>query len=301
MSSEQRILAIKEAVGPGKNISQGKLSKLTGISGGTLSTILNGNYKSSGLEPMLDTIEAALERIALQKEVPFKEPDFVFTKVARTIFNALSDAVTVVIPRITVLYGDSGIGKTKAVKEWAKANSTAVVIAIRSDFTGSTAIKKIADKIRVSSKGTVSNIIDRIISKLYDTKQLIVLDEAEYLSPRTLDMIRRIHDESGAPVVLLGLDRLHDNLINLRPAFTQVANRMVSNCVDLMNSDDMFSIAQSAYPDGSESVLKAFCAHSKLCPRTMILTMQDLINLESRSENFKITPQSISERFSSMH
>ena len=75
-----------------------------------------------------------------------------------------------------------------------------------------------------------------------------MVDEAELLSTRSLEFIRRIHDLTGVGVVLAGMPRLLVNLKGKNNELAQLYSRVGFAC-DLGNAlpdDDLALLAESA-------------------------------------------------------
>lgn len=279
--------------------TQVRLARGANLSVTVVNQVLKGIYKGkmdSSLTKMEDVVNG---RIA-KSLVKFKAPEFIHTTIAHKIFNALAEAQSVAIPRILVLYGDSGIGKTKTIMEYIEENSTATVIEIRPDFTIKAVLQTIAQEIGVSYLGANFDITNRIISKSKNSNRMLIFDEAEYLSPRSLDIIRRIYDKAQIPIVLVGMPNLYYNIKSLRKGYEQIANRMVSYNLENLEKKDLEEIIKSCMPDAEEAVIKALMECSKGIIRTLILLMQDLVNWSAVTGN-KITAKQVISFFNSLH
>ncbi|MGL4388289.1 MAG: AAA family ATPase [Brevinema sp.] len=170
---ENRILAIQTYLEESGE-SQSKLSHRSGLSPTVVNQVLKGTYKGN-IESCLTKIEEAIQHSKDKEAVSFKAPEFLNTSIASKIQGALSEAQSVSIPRILVLYGDSGIGKTHTITEYVKENSTATMIEIRPDFTIKAVLQTIAQEIGVSHLGSNFDVTNRIISKLKGSNRMIVL------------------------------------------------------------------------------------------------------------------------------
>ena len=58
------------------------------------------------------------------------------------------------------------------------------------------------------------------------TGRLLIIDEAEQLSYKSLEMIRRLHDKSGIGVLLAGMHKLLGNLRGIRGEYAQLYSRV---------------------------------------------------------------------------
>lgn len=261
--------------------SQNSLAKAAGISGSTLSNILAEKYAGS-YEEVLLKIEDAMNRKEEKERVRFKAPEFVETSISKKIMRALNDAAGVSVPRITVLHGDSGIGKTKTLEEFKRINPTSILVKIRPDFVISSILREVAEQMGLSPSGANYEITNRIIKKLQATGRVLIFDEAE------------------TPVVLVGMPKLYHNLVALRNGFEQVANRMVSYNLDKPESEDLERIVRACIPGIEKEVCAAFVECSKGTIRTLILLMQDMVNYEHNTGK-KLTAKAVKAYVATLH
>lgn len=279
--------------------TQAGLARSAGLSATVVNQLLKNTYKGDK-ESSLYKIETAIQSRKDKASVHFKVPEFIQTTIANKIYGALTESQSVAIPRILVLYGDSGIGKTKTITEFVEDNPTAALIEVSPDFSIGTLLHEIAQELGVHSCGKHHEIRKRIVSKLQGSNRMLIIDEAEYLTPKSLDILRRIHDKAQIPVVLVGMPALYHNIKSLRKGFEQIANRMVSYNLGTPNKNDHLEIIKSCIPHIEESVCNAFIECSKGTIRTLILLMQDLVNWSSiTGEN--ITAKQVHGFVNSMH
>ncbi|SFB88113.1 hypothetical protein SAMN02745150_01166 [Brevinema andersonii] len=279
--------------------SQGSLARETGLSRTTISNVLLEKYNAS-YNDILSRCEDVINRREEKRKLLFQAPEFIENSITKKVAYALSNATSVHIPRITVLYGESGIGKTKSLEEFIKYHPTAVLVKIRPDFIVSSILREIAEPMGVSVQGSNYEITNRIINKLKSTGRVLIFDEAEYLSARSLDIIRRIHDEAQNPVVLVGMPKLYHNLVALRNGFEQIANRMISYNLNQPSVNDLEQIVQVCIPDVSDDVCSAYIECSRGTIRTLLLLMQDMVNYEQDTGR-KVTAGAIKNYVKTLH
>ena len=51
-------------------------------------------------------------------------------------------------------------------------------------------------------------MVSGIVKKLKGSGRMIIIDEAEHLPYKALELLRRVHDKAGMGVLLVGLPRL---------------------------------------------------------------------------------------------
>ncbi|STO64787.1 helix-turn-helix domain-containing protein [Haemophilus parahaemolyticus] len=121
------------------------------------------------------------------------------------------------------------------MKQYAKENSSAVLIEVDPSCTPKVLLKKISDAVGANSRGINNELLDGIVQKLANSNRLLLIDEAELLSTRSLEFIRRIHDLTGVGVVLAGMPRLLVNLKGKNNELAQLYSR-VAFALDLGNA-----------------------------------------------------------------
>lgn len=100
--------------------------------------------------------------------------------------------------------------------------------------------------------GSIHSMFEDIIDKLEDSGRLIIIDEAENLPPRALDITRRINDRAHVGILLVGLPRLIQNLRGKRGEYTYLYNRVgVHYKVGRMTKEDVRMILEQELPDSN--------------------------------------------------
>ncbi|SQC93451.1 Uncharacterised protein [Cedecea neteri] len=108
--------------------------------------------------------------------------------------------------------------------------------------------------------GNIHELSEECIQALTGTGWVILVDEAELLPYRALEVLRRIHDRSGVAIVLAGMPRLLINLRGSRGEFAQLYSR-VGMCLNLethkdkSEQEDFNRILGSLLADGDEDSL----------------------------------------------
>ena len=131
-----------------------------GVSGALVSSFLAGTYKTP--HTMVPKVEE-LVRLNEKKKVTPKEPDFAETSVSRTVFNAVSYAH--LRGTVSVVYGDAGVGKTCAIREYLKKNSLALAITIAPTYASITGVNELlAEQLGVRER-VARRLTREIVSK----------------------------------------------------------------------------------------------------------------------------------------
>jgi len=206
-------------------VSQSKVAADLGISPALLSQWLKGKYAGDN-----DKMEKAVAGyLARQNEVEAQEILFYPKGIVETTMTALIRSTAIQAYRegeIAVVYGNAGSGKTSGIKAFAFQNQGTIVVTANVGYTAKVLFQEIADNLDLSAKGSVYDIFTRIKNKLNGVKKTIIIDEAEHLPYRALDLLRSLQDEAKFGLVLVGLPRLLYNLKGNKSEYAQLYSRI---------------------------------------------------------------------------
>lgn len=225
---EERKLATEEAVDYLKRYkeetgkTQAAIARQLGISESALSSFLSGTYKTPW--KVCEKV-AALQKVCEKKKVAPKEPGYVPTSVSQTVMNAIRYCH--IQGKIAVVYGDAGVGKTMAVRQYLKDDGLAVGITISPTYASITGVNELlAEQIGVRER-VARKITSEIIGKLKGSGRVLIIDEAQHLTVRTLNHLRCISDESGVGIALIGNDEVYTKMKGSgRSDFAQLFSRI---------------------------------------------------------------------------
>lgn len=202
--------------------TQAQVARELDVSPSALSGFLSGTYKAP--HTIISKIEE-LADISVQKKVTPKEPDYTETNISKSVINAIK--YSHLQGKISVIYGDAGIGKTMAFRNYLENNALAVGITISPTYSSITGVnEKLADQLgvreRVARKQT-----SEIVNKLKGSGRVVVIDEAQHLTVRALNHLRCIADESGVGICFIGNDEVYSKLKGTgRADFAQLFSRI---------------------------------------------------------------------------
>ena len=128
--------------------------------------------------------------------------------------------------KIGVCVGRAGLGKTCAVKEYTKNFLDAILIESDSGYTAKSLLLEIHRRVGLSGRGSVYDLMNEVIHKLYNSGRLLIIDEAENLPYRALEIARRIHDKTGIGILLVGKNILFENLCGKNQEYDQLYSRV---------------------------------------------------------------------------
>lgn len=235
-----------------KNLSQAAVGRAIGKSSAVVNQYLQGKY--AGDVAAIDALVENLLRRELEKEQAAKvEIPYVQTTTARKVREILRLAH--VEGEINVVYGEAGLGKTLALRAYAADYPDAILLEVDPGYTARVVLQELAERLGLSSRGSIHDLSDAIISKLRGSGRIILVDEAELLPYRALEVLRRIHDKSNDSIglVLAGMPRLLINLKGKKGELVQLYSRIgfAFNLGNALPKSDVEAIASQLLGDDS--------------------------------------------------
>lgn len=260
-----------------RKLSRSWLARKAKISSSTISQVLSGKYPASPaayLRQMLDVLEVETERTA------DGTPGYVegsVHKLVQVVCDRTRKHAT-----FGVVCGHVGVGKTASVKEYARRKSQTLVVEANPMMTAGSLLDELLAQLGGSTTG-MDRKFQAVVKALAGTNYLIVVDEAEIMSPQALHYLRRLRDKAQIGVALVGTERLHQLLKPEIGQFDQIRSRvsMWPATVQAITRDDADDMARAALvghePDDAVlDALWAFCAGSaRVLNESLIPALRD--------------------------
>lgn len=137
------------------------------------------------------------------------------------------------VPGMCLVYGYSGAGKTTAIT--ALVNKTrGLYVRATSQWTPTAMLSAIMRELGADPLHRRQAMLDHIKEQLTGSQRPLFVDEADYLlrDGDMLEALRDVHDLSGAPVVLVGMQDIEKRLVHKRQL-----SRRLSHWVEFLPSD----------------------------------------------------------------
>lgn len=213
-------------------MTQKQIAQALAVSVGTISLYLKGQY-AGDVQRLDDKVAEYLARQDQKILNARYNKQFVPTFLARKGMEAMEYAHTE--GEMVVIYGAAGLGKTQLLKEYVRTHPSAMFIESDPSYTTKVLLRKIAEACGVVVQGVNNDFFEKIVERLENSERLLVIDEAELLSTRSLEFVRRLRDKTNIGVVLAGMPRLMVNLCGKNNELAQLYSR-VTRPFDLGNA-----------------------------------------------------------------
>ena len=241
-----------------------------GVAKSTISMWINGTYKGDN-EKITDKVNNFLQREkerTVEEELPIVDLSVIsyITEIGRTCHTK---------GKIGVCVGRAGLGKTVAVKEYTKNFLDAILIESDSGYTAKSLLLEIHKRLGLSGKGCTYDLMNEVVNKLNNSGRLLIIDEAENLPYRALEITRRIHDKTGIGVLLVGRNILIENLRGSKNQYDQLYSRVkYLKIIERIHLKDIIKILSATgqnpeladvylqYSDGNTRRLEHLISHS---------------------------------------
>ncbi|MFA5161178.1 MAG: ATP-binding protein [Elusimicrobiales bacterium] len=121
--------------------------------------------------------------------------------------NRLKDRASGV-PGMALAYGEPGLGKSRAAVWWTAANEDAVYIRAKAVMTPRWLLEELAAELGEEPARRASELFRQCQANLKERPRMVLVDEVDFLvrDPRLIETLRDLHDSSGAPIVMLGMN-----------------------------------------------------------------------------------------------
>lgn len=111
------------------------------------------------------------------------------------------------ISKIGLIYGEAGLGKTKTAQYLAIKYDAIYVRAVNT-MTPKWLMEEITKELDEIPRFFTADIFRQCVNILRQKPQIIIVDEIDYLLKdfKTIEILRDLHDETGVPIILVGMD-----------------------------------------------------------------------------------------------
>ena len=227
------IRRVEDYLAAHEEVSREQFAKMAGISGGALSSFLKGKYQGR-VDVVSQKIAAVLETEESREGavMTVKEPDIVETDVMQKMifgFQYANDRNDIIC-----IYGAPGIGKTVTVNRWVEGHPNSIFFTASPNIhNGRDVMEEILEAIGKKQTGRNKALEKSIVQILKGSNRAIIIDEAHFLRLSALETLRRIHDITDVPLILVGNPAIMDIITEKNKTLTgQFFSRAVRIALD---------------------------------------------------------------------
>lgn len=164
---------------------------------------------------------------------------FVKTKNVKGFINLMNNLLNIHsdTPKMGLIYGDPGLGKTHTAVWWTTRNNE-VYVRAQNKMTSKWLLEKIISELGEIPKRKMSDMFEQCINHLRLNPHIIVVDEIDYLvnSNRAIETLRDIHDMTSVPVVLIGMQQAKKKLCTYKHLYDRISEKLE---FQTFNQDDV--------------------------------------------------------------
>lgn len=133
-----------------------------------------------------------------------------------TLFNEVQN-LPPNIPKLALVYGEHGLGKTHSVIWWATRND-AIYVRANNEMTQNGLLKAIAEELGERAYFYMQENYNLILKHLKQNPQIIIVDEVDYLigSKNVIEILRDIQDNTGVPIILVGMGAMDKKIARFK-------------------------------------------------------------------------------------
>ncbi len=195
----------------------------------TVFRVLKGTYGAADWSPIARAIVSFRELTAQRGTI--KKTVFMANPVSRLIGAGLDYALA--NNSITLIEGESRMGKTVAAKEWKRVNQArAVMVEVPPVGASKALLLEIAQAVGANRNLNTVHLLQSVV-RAFNSNRVLIVDEAHRalpsaraVNPAALEILRYIHDRTGAALCLISTRRLREHMRGSAYQFEQIIGRI---------------------------------------------------------------------------
>jgi len=121
------------------------------------------------------------------------------------------------IPKLALVYGEHGLGKTHSVIWWATRND-AIYVRANNEMTQNGLLKVIVEELGERPFFFMQENFNLVLKHLKSESKIIIVDEVDYLigNKHVIEVLRDIQDNTGVPIVLVGMGMMDKKIARFK-------------------------------------------------------------------------------------
>ena len=191
-----------------------------------------------------------------------------------------------------MLFRSAGLGKTESLRRYAVLNPDVIYLEVDTAYSPRELMKCLLRELGGDFKGTINDLKMVVIERLKGSGRLLIIDQAEYLSERSLDLLRSIHDQAKCGILIAGMQKLFQNLRGNTSVNEQIMTRVAAYAeLKPLTSEDVQGIVTLHMPE-SNGIWRDFYKHCGGNARVLNNLLKTAVAL-SRGEGIQINSRII--------
>jgi DNA transposition AAA+ family ATPase len=128
------------------------------------------------------------------------------------------------VPGMALVYGEPGLGKSKAVLWWAAHNDVAYIRGTNL-MSGRWLIREIVEELGELPFYYSHDLFKQCIRVLTEKQMPKIIDEVDYLASDTklIEVIRDLHDKTNTPVIFIGMAMAKSKLKRYKHLYDRIS------------------------------------------------------------------------------
>ena len=197
------------------------------------------------------------------------------------------------IPKMGLVHGEPGLGKSQTAL-WLACKYDGIYLRASNLMTGRWLLEEMVKELDEIPRFLTSDNFNIVIKKLKQNPQVIFIDEINYLmnNYKTIETLRDIHDETGCPIIFIGMSLAHRKLErykHLYDRFSEILKFETFGVNDLSQIINQLSEV-SFTPDAIEYI------HTKFNRFRQIIQLINQIETFSKDNNLEEITKEIMEQ-----
>lgn len=117
------------------------------------------------------------------------------------------------LPKIALVYGDFGLGKSQTILWWV-TNNNAIYVRCNHKMSGRWLLSEIVEELDEIPYYQSAQLFKQIEEKLKFNPKILVIDEIDFLlnNASAIEVVRDLHDKIEIPIILVGMNLAEQKL-----------------------------------------------------------------------------------------
>lgn len=116
------------------------------------------------------------------------------------------------IPKIVLVFGEYGLGKSETIKWWTFKNDC-IYVRANQGMTSRWLLSEMAEELGEEAFWHIQDTFNLVEQKLKQNPKPLIIDEVDYLvTNNVIEILRDLHDRTGCPMILVGMVNIDKKL-----------------------------------------------------------------------------------------